>query len=281
MNNKKSPNRAPLVLPGGALDFSRPLVMSIVNCTNDSFYKESRTPGGEAACGRALEAAEAGADIIDFGAESSRPGAAYVDEETELARLIPAVKRFRKYSSLPVSVDTRKVNTARIALDEGADIINDISCNPALAVLAAKTGAALVVMHMKGEPKTMQEDPVYDDPVAEVQSFLKAAVQRALDSGVPPQKIILDPGIGFGKKTADNIALLRGLDEIRFGDYPLLVGLSRKSFIGDITGRPVSERLAGTLAAGAVALASGADILRVHDSAETADLIKIWRACAA
>ncbi|MDR2182441.1 MAG: dihydropteroate synthase, partial [Treponema sp.] len=160
------------------------------------------------------------------------------------------------------------------------DIINDISANAEMARLAARRDAALVIMHMKGEPKTMQEKPVYGNLVAEVRSFLRAAAHRALDAGVGRDKIILDPGIGFGKTTADNAALIRHLAEIRFDDYPLLVGLSRKSFIGELTGRTVEARLAGTLAANAAALAAGAGILRVHDTAETADLITIWRACA-
>jgi dihydropteroate synthase len=279
-----SPQKAPLPLPGGAfLDFSRPLVMSIVNLTPDSFYRQSRNPRPDDALRAALRAEEEGADIVDFGAESTRPGSDYVPPETELSRLVPVLKEFRRRSKLPVSVDTRRALVARAALDEGADIINDISAlaDPAMAALAADRGAALVLMHMRGDPKTMQNIAEEREKagaeasgiVGEVRDFLGAAAEKAAGAGV--EKIIVDPGIGFGKTLAENLILLNRLAETCPPDYPVLVGLSRKAFIGGITGREAEDRLAGTLAAGAAALFGGADILRVHDTAPARDVVRV------
>jgi dihydropteroate synthase len=271
-------------LPGGRrLDFSGPcLVMAIVNCNGDSFFAPSRARDGEAV-DRALQAEDAGAAIIDFGGESTRPGAAYVDGNEELRRVIPVIEAFRKRSSLPVSVDTRKAAVARAALDAGADIINDISAlgdDPLMLPLCAEQGAAAVLMHMKGTPQDMQKAPVYDDAPAEIGEYLLSAVQRALDRGLRRDRIILDPGIGFGKRTEDNLALINRLVEIRRSGYPLLVGLSRKTFIGDVTGQGIPGRLAGTLAANAAAIINGADIIRVHDVKEHVDLVKVLYAIA-
>jgi dihydropteroate synthase len=257
--------------------------MAIVNCTPDSFYPPSRSQNPDYAAAKALEAQEQGADIIDFGAESTRPLSQYIAEEEEIDRLIPVLKAFRKRSPLPVSVDTRRAFVAAAALDEGADIINDISAleDPAMALLCAKKGAPVIRMHMKGKPATMQESPVYSDVISEVKDFLLGAADKAAFAGVTRDKIILDPGIGFGKTLNDNIILLSHLAEITQGDYPVLVGLSRKSFIGELLSgdgglaRDVNERLAGTLAANAAALFAGAAILRVHDTRETVDLVKV------
>ncbi|MDR0587020.1 MAG: dihydropteroate synthase [Treponema sp.] len=280
------PQKAPLPLPGGALlDFSRPLVMSIVNVTPDSFYRQSRNsrPGG--ALKAALQAEEDGADIVDFGAESTRPGSDYVSPEMELSRLIPVLKDFRRLSKLPVSVDTRKALVAGAALDEGADIINDISAlaDPDMAALAAGRGAALVLMHMRGSPKTMriiaeEKEKAGTEALAivgEVRDFLSAAAEKAAAVGIRKEKIIVDPGIGFGKTLGENLILLNRLAETCPPDYPVLVGLSRKSFIGALTGREAEERLAGTLAAQAAALFGGADILRVHDTRPARDLVRV------
>ncbi|WP_304221773.1 dihydropteroate synthase [Gracilinema caldarium] len=269
------------LLNGSLLDLSGPpLVMAIVNCNEDSFYAPSRALA-EQAVERALEAAAAGAAIIDFGAESTRPGSEYVDADTEIKRLIPVLRQFVKQSSVPVSVDTRKAAVARAALEEGALIINDISAlqdDSEMAALCAARGAAVVLMHKKGIPATMQDQPYYDDVVAEVNTFLRDAAQRAEAAGIGMDKIILDPGIGFGKRLQDNLDLLAHLAEIGDGMYPLLVGVSRKSFIGAITGRAPEERLAGTLAAHAAAYYRGAKILRVHDVKETVDFIKVLKA---
>jgi dihydropteroate synthase len=317
MTGTVSRSKTPLRLPGGAvLDFSRPLVMAVVNCTPDSFYGASRATAPEDALRLALRAEAEGADIIDFGAESSRPGSDYVGETEELSRLVPVLSAFRKESRLPVSVDTRKAAVARAALDEGADIINDISAlydDPGMAGLCARRGAAVVLMHMRGNPKTMSEiarrressggegehEGGLPPVVREVRDFLVLASERARASGIAKENIILDPGIGFGKTTRENLILINGLDKLKrrtlyeqrgqlshmnrlaekpAEDYPLLIGLSRKRFIGEITGRNTEDRLAGTLAAAAAALAAGADILRVHDTAGTRDLTKVFTA---
>jgi dihydropteroate synthase len=255
--------------------------MAIVNCTDDSFYAESRSRDSEAALGMALKAAEDGADIIDFGGESTRPGAEYVSAEDELRRVVPVIKAFRRRSSLPVSVDTRKAAVARAALDAGADIINDISAledDPALGSLCAERQAPVILMHKKGIPLNMQDAPGYKDVTEEVTAYLAAAAKRAQAYGIPAAHIILDPGIGFGKRFEDNLVLLTNLDRLGSLGYPLLIGLSRKTFIGEITGREIPQRLAGTLAANALCLMAGAAILRVHDTAETADLVKVIHA---
>lgn len=260
--------------------------MAIVNCNEDSFYAPSRALG-DAAVEKALKAEEDGASVIDFGAESSRPGSSYKDEEEELAALVPVIRSFRKHSSLPVSVDTRKAAVARAVLEEGADIINDISGlsdDPGMAAVCAAAGAAVVLMHKKGVPLTMQDAPHYDNLPAELGAWFKAAAARSAAAGIKKEKIIIDPGIGFGKTLKDNLEILGffaknsgplRLAEIAGNDYPVLVSLSRKNFIGEITGRDTAERLPGTLAANAAAIIGGADIIRVHDVKEHADLVKM------
>jgi len=276
-------------LPSGAvLNFSGPaIVMAIINCNEDSFYAPSRALG-EAAVEKALAAENEGAAIVDFGAESSRPGASYISEEEELKRLIPVISAFRKRSSLPVSADTRKAAVARAAIDAGADITNDISAlndDPKMAAVCAEKRAAVVLMHKKGVPLTMQENPSYSNVAEEISAFFKDAAKRALSAGISPEKIILDPGIGFGKGLKDNLQIIRLLAEICGKDYPILVGLSRKSFIGEIASRhgaachglaqDAEDRLAGTLAANAAAILAGADIIRVHDVKEHVDLARV------
>ncbi|MDR0599581.1 MAG: dihydropteroate synthase [Treponema sp.] len=274
----------PLNLPSGVrLAFSPPQVMAIINCTPDSFYGPSRASSPEAAADRALAAQEEGAGVVDFGAESTRPGAEYIDAEEEIRRLIPALRLFRRRSTLPVSVDTRKAVVARAALDEGADMINDVStlADPGMAALCAERKAAVVITHSppRTTPKTMGKAAgTYADAAGEVKAFLLAAADRARAEGVARERIILDPGIGFGKSAADNLLLINRLAEIGGGDYPVLVGLSRKSFIGEITGRPPEGRLPGTIAANAAALLGGAAVLRVHDTAAAVDLIRVFGA---
>lgn len=270
-------------LPSGArLDFSdAPLVMAIVNCTEDSFYPGSRNFSSDGAIANALRAEENGASIIDFGAESSRPGAAYIDREEELRKLIPVIKGFRARSSLPVSVDTRKSGVAECAIDSGADIINDISSledDPKIGSLCARSGAAVVLMHKKGIPESMQNKPYYTDVVKEVTDYLENAALRAVGFGIDRSKIILDPGIGFGKRVEDNLDLIARFDNISALGYHSLMALSRKNFIGVITGRNVDERLSGTIAANAFSLHHGAEIIRVHDVPEAVDMVKMYKA---
>lgn len=274
-----------LRLPGGrSLDLSGPpLVMAIVNCNGDSFFAPSRV-SGDAAVERALAAEAAGAAMVDIGGESSRPGSAYVDADEELRRVVPVVAGIRRRSSIPISVDTRKAVVARAALDAGADIINDISAlrdDPALGPLCAERGCGVVLMHMKGDPATMQDAPSYADAVVEVRSFLAESVRRALAYGIAGDSIMVDPGVGFGKRYGDNLELLARLAEIVGDGYPVLVGLSRKSFLGTATGRSVAERLSATLAADVLAVASGARVIRVHDVAEHADAVAVAAAVLA
>lgn len=269
-------------LPGSrVLDLAdAPLVMAIVNCTPDSFYPSSRA-FAEDAVRAALDAVESGAAIIDVGGESSRPGAAYVETGEELRRVLPVIEGIRKRSAVAISVDTRKASVARAAIDAGADIINDISAledDPDLGPLCARSGVGVVLMHKKGTPQTMQQDPRYQDAVAEVRRYLAEAVSRARAYGICAEAIVLDPGIGFGKRIEDNLDLLAGLAEIAGAGYPVLVGASRKSFIGTITGRDIQDRLAGSIAAAVVAAIEGASILRVHDTRETVDAVRLLAA---
>ena len=261
----------------------KPLVMGIVNLTPDSFFADSRRLDPIEAADRAQTLAGEGAAVLDFGAESTRPGSRELDPAEERARLVPALREFRRRDSrTAVSVDTRHEAVARAALDEGADIVNDIAAlgDPGMASTAARYGAAVVLMHMKGEPATMQEEPSYADCAAEVRDFLLRAAARALAEGIPASAIVLDPGIGFGKTYAHNLDLIERLYLLEECGYPVLVGLSRKRMIGELTGRKVEERLAGSLGAACAAWARGADILRVHDVAATVDALSAFSALA-
>ncbi|TVR92675.1 MAG: dihydropteroate synthase [Spirochaetaceae bacterium] len=261
-----------------------PLVMGILNCTPDSFYPGGRAESCAVAVKQAREMISSGADILDIGGESSRPGSASVSLSTELDRVLPVLEEIRTFSDIPISVDTRKSEVARRALLAGADIINDISAlheDPEKADIAAEHGAALVLMHMRGTPATMQVAPFYEDPVGEILEELEAAVEVACKAGVPMNSIILDPGIGFAKRLQDNIAVLRGIPRLRASGFPILIGHSRKSFLGALLAdehgqaRPVEARLAGGLAVSLHAASHGAEILRVHDVAETVDALRV------
>lgn len=255
-------------------------VMGIVNATDDSFWEGSRASSLESGIGLALGLVERGADILDIGGESTRPGAAYVGETEEIARVAPLVREIRKRTDVPISVDTRKASVMRAALGEGADICNDVSAledDPALAPLVAESGIPVVLMHKRGVPGTMQHAPAYRDVVGEVASYLFSRAESALSAGIARDRIILDPGIGFGKRVEDNCALVANLAKIAAGGYPVLMGHSRKSFIGAITGRATEDRLAGTLAVALVSVLNGATFLRVHDVAETMDTLMVLR----
>jgi dihydropteroate synthase len=222
--------------------------------------------------------AEDGAGIIDLGAESTRPGAAYISAEEELERLVPAIEAIRRRSAVPLSVDTRKAAVAAACLEAGADIINDISAledDPDMGRLCGEKKAAVVLMHKRGTPVDMQRDPCYGDAAAEVGAYLREAAERAIRQGIDRGRIILDPGIGFGKRPEDNLDILARLAEICGNGYPVLIGVSRKGFIGKLTGRSTEERLAGTLGVEAWCVLGGARILRVHDVRETVDLVKV------
>jgi len=260
--------------------------MGILNLTPDSFWEGSRVSGAEAAARTALDMLRAGATILDIGGESTRPGSAYLPAEEEIARVLPAFRAVRAAAAAegldPVlSVDTRKAAVARAALEAGADMVNDVSAlgdDPDLAGLCARRGAPVILMHKKGIPATMQDAPWYDDCFSEVRDYLLAAAERARAAGIPGDRILLDPGIGFGKRLADNLDLLARLAELRVHGYPVVIGLSRKSFLGVLTGRPVEERLAGSIAAACAAYAMGADVFRVHDVRQTVDALKVFGA---
>ena len=256
----------------------RVLVMGVLNLTPDSFYDGGRYITPQAAVERALAMADEGADIIDIGGESSRPGARSVSIDEELARVVPVVEDLAARSDVLISVDTMKSAVAQAALAHGARIINDISAvrfDPNMAGVVAENGAYLVLMHMQGSPETMQRNPTYKDAVAEIKSFLRERIRAAVSAGIDRSRLIIDPGIGFGKRLPHNLEILRRLSEFKEFGVPILVGLSRKSFLGEILDLPSSERLVGTIAANAIAIANGADIIRVHDVKEgrrTADV---------
>lgn len=260
---------------------SGPLVMGIVNLTPDSFYPASRRAGAQAAVETALAMEAQGAALVDLGGESTRPGSDEVSLEEELERVLPAVAAIRSRSDLPISVDTRKSGVARAALAAGADIVNDVSAlrhDAAMASVAAGAGAAVILMHMRGEPRTMQAAPIYGDCAAEVRDFLAERAAASIAAGIAPLSILLDPGIGFGKRLEDNLELLARLGLVAALGYPLVVGVSRKGMVGALTGRGLPERLAGSLGAACAAFLGGASILRVHDVAETVDALAVFAA---
>jgi len=256
----------------------RPLVMGIVNVTPDSFYDGGRYIDSNRAVAHACHLVEQGADILDIGAESTRPGAEPVTEEEELARVVPIVAALARQVSVPISVDTAKSAVARAALDAGASIINDVSAlrwDREMASVVAQADAAVILMHMQGTPHTMQVAPRYHHVVTDVAAFLEERVHAAVEAGISKMNIVLDPGIGFGKLLEHNLELLDGLSAFTRLRRPLLVGPSRKSFIGQLLGRPPEHREWGTAAAVAIAVDRGAGILRVHDVAAMADIVTV------
>jgi len=277
-----SAERGTLLTRHGKLDFSRrTLIMGIVNVTPDSFFDGGLRfdPARAVADGAAMAAG--GADIIDIGGESTRPGARPVSEPEELTRVIPVVHGLRREVTVPISIDTYKSNVARAALDAGADIVNDISAlrfDDKMVSLVATEKVPVVLMHMQGTPGTMQQEPRYGDVVREVRDFLATQLYEAMGAGVAPEAIIIDPGIGFGKTVEHNLQLLRGLPVLAALGQPLLVGVSRKAFIGKILDLVAAERLEGSLAAAVAAALAGANILRVHDVPETTKAVRIANA---
>ncbi|MDO8964621.1 MAG: dihydropteroate synthase [Coriobacteriia bacterium] len=263
-----------------ALLLDRPLVMGVVNVTPDSFYDGGETADPLSALARGRELAAAGADIIDVGGESTRPGAAPVDPAEEIARVRPVISALL-LEDLCVSVDTRHARVASACADAGVHIINDVAGfrDRAMVKVAASCDAGLVVMHMGGEPATMQDAPVYDDVVADVRDYLERQAFRLRDAGVARDRIALDPGIGFGKTLEHNLELLRRLGEIAALGYPVVVGTSRKRFIGTLLDEPdVRRRLWGSVGAAVAATARGAAVVRVHDVGETVQALKVAHA---
>ena len=254
-------------------------LMGVVNVTPDSFSDGGLYLDSDAAIVHGEELVGDGADVLDIGGESTRPGAVEVDEAEELRRTEPVVAGLA--SEATVSIDTSKLAVAEAALDAGASIVNDVTAlqrDPEIAALCADRGAGVVLMHMPGNPRTMQDDPRYDDVVDDVKAFLAARVEFAVGEGIAEERVWLDPGIGFGKTVEHNLELLRRLAELRELGRPLVIGTSRKSFIGRIDGSEVDERLGGSIASSVLAAAEGADVLRVHDVAETAQAMRVAEA---
>jgi dihydropteroate synthase len=258
------------------LDLSHPVVMGVLNVTPDSFSDGGRFLATDAAVGRGLRMVEEGADIIDVGGESTRPGARGVPVGEEIRRVVPVIEQLRKVTQAVISVDTSKPEVMRAAAAAGAGIINDVRAlmEPGAIEAAFATSCAICLMHMQGEPRTMQHAPSYGDVVKEVRAFLDERVQRARAAGAQPERLVIDPGFGFGKTLAHNLELLRRLREFAAADVPVMVGLSRKSIVGSLTGRPASERIYGSVALAVIAALNGARIVRVHDVAATVDALK-------
>lgn len=253
----------------GRFDLARrTLIIGIVNVTPDSFSDGGKFLSKDAAVAHALELVEQGADVLDIGGESTRPGAASLSAEEEIARVVPVIESLSLQMQTPISVDTTKAEVASAATCAGAAIVNDISSfrfDPQMAEVVRGSASGVILMHMQGTPRTMQANPKYQDVVTEVREFLQERVQFAMAHGIPADRIMVDPGIGFGKTVEHNLELLRGLTHLRTLSHPLLVGTSRKSFIGAVLGRPLEERDWGTAATAAFAIAQGAHAIRVHD----------------
>jgi dihydropteroate synthase len=262
--------------------FPRPaLLMGVVNVTPDSFYDGARFGDASAAIAHALRLVEEGADIIDVGGESSRPGAENVNEAEELRRVLPVLEALSRNAAIPLSIDTVKPGVAREALRAGAFMINDIAANredEEMWRLAAESGAAYVAVHMQGSPATMQKNPVYDDVAAEVDRFFEDRLKRLLACGVNPEQVVLDTGLGFGKRLEDNLRLLAQLGRFAKWDRPLLVGASRKSFVGAASGANVQDRLPPSLACACWGVEHGAQIIRCHDVAATRHALRMTEA---
>ena len=272
----------PTVFAG--LSLARPLIMGVVNVTPDSFSDGGETMDADAAVARGRALLAAGADIVDVGGESTRPGALPLDPRDESARVVPVIRALAAAGAV-VSVDTRNARTMAAALDAGAGIVNDVTAltgDPDALALVARRGASVVLMHMRGDPRTMQDAPRYDDVVGDVADYLAGRVEACARAGIPRAKIAIDPGIGFGKTVEHNVALIAGLDRLAALGCAVLLGVSRKSFIGRLSrGEDAKNRLSGSLAAMLAGVARGADIVRVHDVAETRQALAVWAAIAA
>jgi dihydropteroate synthase len=259
------------------LDLSCPRIMGIVNVTPDSFSDGGQYSSTEKAVAHALQLVDEGADILDIGGESTRPGATPVSLQDELARVLPVIEQLAQRTTVPLSIDTYKPEVMRAAIAAGADIVNDVRAlqEPGALQIVAGSRAGVCLMHMQGTPQTMQQDPHYADVVAEVNAFLATRLAAAEAAGIARERVVLDPGFGFGKKTQHNLQLLQEIGKTLAIGRPLLVGLSRKSVLGQITGGDVDARLHASLAASVISVMKGARIVRVHDVKATADALKV------
>jgi dihydropteroate synthase len=269
-------------IAGLALD--RPLIMGVVNVTPDSFSDGGHFLAPEAAIAHALRLEAEGAQILDIGGESTRPGSGGVDLEEECRRVLPVIRGLAARTQARLSIDTRKAEVMRRAAEAGAHLINDVSAlmhDPSAVAAAAETGLPVILMHAQGDPRTMQQDPRYDDVVLDVYDMLAARIEACEQAGIPPARLIVDPGIGFGKTLAHNLALLGALSMFHGLGCAIALGASRKSFIGRLTGAKAEERLPGSLAAALLGAAQGVQILRVHDVAATRQALAVWEASRA
>ena len=269
-----------LSLPDGRtiLLGSRTIVVGVLNVTPDSFSDGGRNFDPATAIERAIEMESEGADIIEVGGESTRPGATALSVEDEIARVGPVLKALASRLTIPIAIDTYKAAVAKATVELGAGIINDVSAlrfDPGVGDVAAQTGAALVLMHMRGDPSTMQKLPPSSDIFAEIDRDLNVAIAQAMGRGVRREQIVVDPGIGFGKTLDDNLAIINHLDRLTNFGLPLMIGTSRKSFIGRLTGQPASERILGTAASVAIAITRGAHMIRVHDVKEMVEVARV------
>ena len=264
-------------LRGSAVDLSQALIMGVINVTPDSFSDGGRFVKADAAIARADQMAENGAHLIDIGGESTRPGAAPAALNQELDRVLPVIETVVARTGLPVSIDTSKPEVMEAAAAAGASMINDVRGlrEPGALEAASRSGLSVCVMHMQGQPRTMQEQPVYADVVAEVREFLAARLDACEAAGIPLGRVVIDPGFGFGKTVEHNLQLLRHLNDLAALGRPLLVGLSRKSMLGVLLGRDVAQRLPGSLALALLARQRGANIIRVHDVSATKDVLRM------
>lgn len=265
------------------LEFDQPVVMGILNVTPDSFSDGGKYIKTEDALAQARKMIKNGADIIDIGGESSRPGSDPVETDEELQRVIPIIRKIREFSNIPISTDTTKSEVASEAISSGADIINDISAlrfDDKMAEVAAEYNCPVVLMHMLGKPKTMQIDPSYFDCISEIMQFFSERIHYCLNKGIPRERLILDPGIGFGKRQQDNLAIIKKIGEFKTFGCPVLLGTSRKSFIGNVSGgsKNAEDRLGGSVISAIIGIQNGVDIVRVHDVAETVEAIKMMAA---
>lgn len=275
--NYRAPSRKPVKLKNQSLNFEKTLVMGILNVTPDSFFDGGVYINKESAVKRVFQMVDEGADIIDIGGESTRPFSTPVPETVESERVIPILEEVISSIDIPVSIDTRKPSIARKAVEIGAQIVNDVSGlrDEEMMRTVSELGVPVIIMHMLGDPQTMQLNIVYEDVVGDIMMFLAERIREAEENGIEKDKIIIDPGIGFGKEVHHNLDILRRLREFRCLGRPLLVGTSRKTFIGKVLGLPKEERLEGSLASAAVSVINGADIVRVHDVKETVRVCKL------
>lgn len=287
MNPTKNPTSVTDMLPRPAWHFrdqdhqprELPLLMGIVNVTPDSFSDGGSFTDPQRAIDHALQLAADGANILDLGGESTRPGALAVPVDEELRRVVPVIERLRQQTDRLISVDTTKAEVARQSLQVGADIVNDISgltFDSEMPSVCADTGCGVIAMHIQGTPQTMQNDPQYDDVVASVCRFLSDRLRFLEEAGIPRERIVLDPGIGFGKTARHNIDLLSRIPDLKALGRPVLIGHSRKRFLAKVLGRPVDERTSGTIGVSLAVAALGADIIRIHDVRETRDALLAW-----